>query len=55
MKRWKVWEGYEFILLSPDESKRRERAIKYFDSKGKLVAVQILRKSGDLGQLKFPI
>ncbi|HOI35306.1 MAG: hypothetical protein KBI09_08305 [Mesotoga sp.] len=55
MKRWKVWGSYEYILLSPEESKRREKAIKYFDSKGKLVAVQILRKSEELGQLRFPI
>ena len=53
MKRWKVWDGYEYILLNPSEFKKRERAIRYFDRDGNLVGIQILRRTGELGQLSF--
>ncbi|MBN2219323.1 MAG: hypothetical protein JW697_03495 [Kosmotogaceae bacterium] len=53
MKKWKVWEGYEYILLKPNELKDLRDTIRYYDSKGKLVAVQVLRKKNELGQLKL--
>lgn len=53
MKSWKVWEGYEYIMLKPSELKEIRNAIRYYDSKGKLVAVQVLRKRSELGQMKI--
>ncbi|MDI9368559.1 MAG: hypothetical protein GXX80_04015 [Thermotogaceae bacterium] len=53
MKNWKVWEGYEYIMLKPDELKDIRDAIRYYDAKGRLVAVQVLRKTSELGQMKI--
>ena len=53
MKNWKVWEGYEYIMLKPDDLKDIRDAIRYYDAKGRLVAVQVLRKTSELGQMKI--
>jgi|GEM_PF-550467 hypothetical protein len=53
MKSWRVWEGYEYIMLKPGELKDIRDAIRYYDPKGKLVAVQVLRKTSELGQMKI--
>jgi hypothetical protein len=44
IKSWKVWEDYEYIMLKPSELKDIRNAIRYYDPKGKLVAVQLLKK-----------
>jgi len=53
MKSWRVWEGYEYIMMKPGELKGIRDAIRYYDPKGKLVAVQVLRKTSELGQMKI--
>ena len=53
MKNWKVWEGYEYIMMKQDELKDIRDAIRYYDAKGRLVAVQVLRKTSELGQMKI--
>lgn len=58
MKRWEVWKGYEYVLLEPFEFKgfkEYKNAIKYYNPAGKLVAIQVLRRKEDLGQLKIPV
>ncbi|PNS38787.1 hypothetical protein [Mesotoga sp. B105.6.4] len=53
MKSWRIWEGYEYIMLKPDELKGIRDAIRYYDPKGKLVTVQVRRKTSELGQMKI--